>query len=49
MTHHLESNVQIGLNTRFGTMSARIMEFQIDIKKNYNIQQSIGSKAIKSK
>jgi hypothetical protein len=33
MTHHLESNVQIGLNTRFGTMSVRLMEFQMDIEK----------------
>ena len=33
MTHNLEANVQLGLNTRFGTMSARIMEFELNIQK----------------
>jgi hypothetical protein len=33
MTHNLEANVQLGLNTRFGTMSARLMEFQLGIER----------------
>ena len=33
MTHNLEANVQLGLNTRFGAMSARIMEFQFEIER----------------
>ena len=33
MTHNLEANFQLGLNTRFGLMSDRIMEFQSDIEK----------------
>ena len=33
MTHNLEANVQLGLNTRFGIMSARIMEFQFEIER----------------
>jgi len=33
LTHNLESNFYIGLNNRFGTMSARIMEFQSSTEK----------------